>query len=154
MPATSSLDLDRDPRSIVGTREFDAIGSSRNMVPTKVWHRRWHGSRTTWRRKLSSKLFFACGLSKEGMAVRPRNNEGDGAMLELLLYCHMIANTKYAGHFAAVTAFIATVKAQCDRLLAPVVPGRKQPAPVFEGWTEQELARLLARLDAYVTSMV
>ena len=24
MPATSSLDLDRDPRSIVGTREFDA----------------------------------------------------------------------------------------------------------------------------------
>jgi hypothetical protein len=65
-----------------------------------------------------------------------------------------IANTKYAGHFAAVTAFIATVKAQCDRLLAPVVPGRKQPAPVFEGWTEQELARLLARLDAYVTSMV
>jgi hypothetical protein len=74
-------------------------------------------------------------------------------MLELLLYCHMIANLKYADHFAAVTAFIATVKAQCDCLFAPVAPGRKQLAPVFAGWTEQELARLLARLDAYVVSM-
>ena len=72
-------------------------------------------------------------------------------MLELLLYCHMIANMKYAGHFAAVTAFIAMVKAQCDRLFAPVASGRNQP--VFEGWTEQELARWLARLGAYVASM-
>ncbi|HTE75381.1 MAG TPA: hypothetical protein VK653_01420 [Xanthobacteraceae bacterium] len=71
-------------------------------------------------------------------------------MLELLLYCHMNANMKYAGHFAAVTAFIAMVNAQCDRLFAS---GRKHLAPVFEGWTEQELVRLLARLDAYVASM-
>jgi hypothetical protein len=74
-------------------------------------------------------------------------------MLELLLYCHMIANMKYAGHFAAVTAFIAMVKAQCDRLFASGASGRKHLAPVFEGWTEQELVRLLARLDAYVASM-
>jgi hypothetical protein len=74
-------------------------------------------------------------------------------MLELLLYCHIIANMKYAGHFAAVTAFIATVKAQCDRLFAPVVPGRKQLAPVFTGGMEEELARLLVRLEAYVASM-
>jgi hypothetical protein len=72
-------------------------------------------------------------------------------MLELL-YCHMIANMKCAGHFAAVTAFIAMVKAQCDRLFAPAVPGRKHLPPVVEGGTEQELARLLARLDAYVVS--
>jgi hypothetical protein len=74
-------------------------------------------------------------------------------MLELLLYCYMIANLKYPGHFAAVTAFIATVKAQYDCLFAPVASGRNQLAPVIEGWTEQELARLLARLEAYVASM-
>ena len=74
-------------------------------------------------------------------------------MLELLLYCHMIANLKYPGHFAAVTAFIATVKAQCDRLLAPVASGREELAQLFAGGMEQELARLLARLDAYVASM-
>jgi hypothetical protein len=78
-------------------------------------------------------------------------------MLELLLYCHMVANMKYADHFAAVTAFIAMVKAQCDRLFASVAPPvascRKHLAPVFEGRTEQELVRLLARLDAYVASM-
>ena len=74
-------------------------------------------------------------------------------MLELLLYCHMIANMKYPGHFAAVTAFIATVKAQWDRLFAPVASGRKQLAPLFAGGMEQELARLLVRLDAYVASM-
>jgi hypothetical protein len=45
------------------------------------------------------------------------------------------------------------VKAQCDRLFASVASGRKHLAPVFEGWTEQELVRLLARLDAYVASM-
>jgi hypothetical protein len=77
-------------------------------------------------------------------------------MLELLLYCYVTANLKYPGHFAAVTAVIATVKAQCDRLFAPVVSvvyGRNQLAPVFAGWSEQELARLLARLEAYVASM-
>ena len=74
-------------------------------------------------------------------------------MLELLLYCHMIANLKYPGHFAAVTAFIATVKAQCDRLFTPVASGRKQLAPAFAGGMEPELARMLARLDAYVASM-
>jgi len=77
-------------------------------------------------------------------------------MLELLLYCHMIANMKYPGYFAAVTAVIATVKAQCDRLFAPVAPVascRNQLAPVFAGEMEQELARLLARLEAYVASM-
>jgi len=72
-------------------------------------------------------------------------------MLELLLYCYIVANLKYPGHFAAVTAFIATVKAQCDRLFVPVASGRNQP--VFEDWTEQELARWLARLEAYVASM-
>ena len=45
------------------------------------------------------------------------------------------------------------VKAQCDRLFASVASGRKHLAPVFEDWTEQELVRLLARLDAYVASM-
>jgi len=74
-------------------------------------------------------------------------------MLELLLYCHMIANMKYAGHFAAVTDFIDGVKAQCTRLLAPIVSGRKQPACVFDCWTEQALVRSLDRLDAYVTLM-
>ncbi|HEV2624911.1 MAG TPA: hypothetical protein VGV62_07300 [Xanthobacteraceae bacterium] len=77
-------------------------------------------------------------------------------MLELLLYCYVTANLKYPGHFAAVTAVIATVKAQCDRLFAPVAPiiyGRNQLAPLFAGWTEQELARLLTRLEAYVVSM-
>jgi len=53
-------------------------------------------------------------------------------MLELLLYCHMIANMKYAGYFAAVTAVIATVKAQCDRLFTPVASGHQQLTPVFE----------------------
>lgn len=72
-------------------------------------------------------------------------------MLELLLYCYIVANLKYPGYFAAVAAFIATVKAQCDRLFAPVASGRNQL--VFEGWTEQELARWLARLEAYVASM-
>jgi hypothetical protein len=77
-------------------------------------------------------------------------------MLELLLYCYIVANLKYPGHLAAVTAFIATVKAQCDGLFAPVAPVascRNQLAPVFENWTEQELARWLARLEAYVASM-
>ena len=77
-------------------------------------------------------------------------------MLELLLYCHTIANMKYPGYFAAVTAVIATVKAQCDRLFAPAAlaaSSSKQLAPVFAGRTEQELVRLLARLDAYVASM-
>jgi hypothetical protein len=77
-------------------------------------------------------------------------------MLELLLYCYMIANLKYPGHFAAVAAFIATVKAQCDRLFVPVAPVascRNQLAPVFDGWTEQELARWLARLETYVASI-
>ncbi len=73
-------------------------------------------------------------------------------MLELLSYCHMIANMKYAGYFAAVTAVIATVKAQCDRLFTPVASGHQQLTPVFEDWTEQELVRLLTRLDAYVAS--
>jgi hypothetical protein len=75
-------------------------------------------------------------------------------MLELLLYCYMIANLKYPGHFAAVAAFIAMVKAQCDRLFVPVASGRSQLAPVFDGWTEEELARRLAQLEAYVASMV
>jgi hypothetical protein len=77
-------------------------------------------------------------------------------MLELLLYCHMIANMKYPGYFVAITAVIATVKAQCDRLFAPAAPvasRRKQLAPVFAGGMEQELVRLLARLDAYVASI-
>jgi hypothetical protein len=74
-------------------------------------------------------------------------------MLELLLYCHMIANMKYAGHFTALTAFIAMVKAQCDRLFASATFDRKHLAPVLESWTEQELVRLLARLDADVASM-
>ena len=74
-------------------------------------------------------------------------------MLELLLYCHMIANMKYAGHFAAVADFIDRMKAQCTGLLAPIVSGRKQPASVFDCWTEQALVRSLDRLDAYVTSM-
>jgi len=77
-------------------------------------------------------------------------------MPELLLYCYMIANLKYPGHFAAVAAFIAMVKAQCDRLfvsVAPVASRRSQLAPVFDGWTEEELARRLAQLEAYVASM-
>ena len=74
-------------------------------------------------------------------------------MLELLLYCHMIANMKYAGHFAAVADFIDRMKAQCTRLLAPIVSGRRQPAAVFDCWTEQTLVRSLDRLDAYVTLM-
>jgi len=74
-------------------------------------------------------------------------------MLELLLYCYIVANLKYPGYFAAVAAFIATVKAQCDRLFAPVASGCNQLAPVFDGWTEEELARWLARLEAYVASM-
>jgi hypothetical protein len=74
-------------------------------------------------------------------------------MLELLLYCHIVTNMKYPGYFAAVAAFIATVKAQCDRLFAPVASGRNQLAPVFDGWTEQELARWLARLEAYVATL-
>jgi hypothetical protein len=74
-------------------------------------------------------------------------------MLELLLYCHMIANMKYPGHFAAVTVSIATVKAQCDRLLAPAASGREELTQPFAGGMEQELASLLARLDTYVASM-
>jgi hypothetical protein len=76
-------------------------------------------------------------------------------MLELLLYCYIVANLKYPGHFAAVAACIAMVKAQCDRLFVPVAPVascRNQLAPVFDGWTEEELARWLARLEAYVAS--
>jgi hypothetical protein len=77
-------------------------------------------------------------------------------MLELLLHCYIVANLKYPGYFAAIAAFIATVKAQCDGLFMPVAPVascRNQLAPVFENWTEQELARWLARLEAYVASM-
>ena len=75
-------------------------------------------------------------------------------MLELLLHCYIVANLKYPGYFAAIAAFIATVKAQCDGLFMPVAPVascRNQLAPVFENWTEQ--ARWLARLEAYVASM-
>ena len=74
-------------------------------------------------------------------------------MLEFLLYCHMVANMKYAGHSAAVTDLVGMARAQCNRLRALVVSGGKQPASVFDCWTEKELARSLARLDAYVTSM-
>jgi hypothetical protein len=79
-------------------------------------------------------------------------------MLELLLYCHMIANLKYAGHIAAAVDFIGSAKAQCSRLLAAVMSGREQPrskqlVSMFDCWTERELTRSLDRLDAYVTSM-
>jgi hypothetical protein len=79
-------------------------------------------------------------------------------MLELLLYCHMIASLKYAGHIAAAADFIGSAKAQCSRLLAAVMSGREQPrskqlASMFDCWTERELTRSLDRLDAYVTSM-
>jgi hypothetical protein len=71
-------------------------------------------------------------------------------MLELLLYCHMIANLKYAGHIAAVADFVGRAKSQLGAL---VLPGRTQPASMFDCWTERELTRSLDRLDAYVASM-
>ncbi len=74
-------------------------------------------------------------------------------MLELLLYCHMIANLKYAGPIAAVADFIGSAKTQCRRLLAGAISGRKQAAAGFDCWTERELMRSLDRLEAYVSSM-
>jgi hypothetical protein len=71
-------------------------------------------------------------------------------MLELLLYCHMFAAMRYAGHIAAVTDFLGGARAWCRRWLAP---GRTEPAPMFACWIEGELTRSLDRLDAYVTSM-
>jgi hypothetical protein len=70
-------------------------------------------------------------------------------MLELLLYCHMFANMRYAGHVAAVTDLLGSAMAWCRRWLAP---GRTEPASMFECWVERELMRSLDRLDAYVTS--
>jgi len=73
-------------------------------------------------------------------------------MLELLLYCHMIANIKYAGHIAAVMGFVDKAKMRCAGLFMPAVSGRGQTASVSAWWTEQELVRSLDRLDAYVSS--
>ncbi len=74
-------------------------------------------------------------------------------MLELLLYCHMFANMRYAGHVAAVTDFLGSAMVWSRRWLAPVAPGRTEPASMFECWVERELMRSLDRLDAYVASM-
>jgi hypothetical protein len=84
-------------------------------------------------------------------------------MLELLLYCHTIANLKYAGHIAAAMDFIGSAKTRCSRLLVAVVysreqpvskqPVSKQPVSMFDCWTERELARSLDRLGAYVASV-
>jgi hypothetical protein len=72
-------------------------------------------------------------------------------MLELLLYCHLFANMRFASHIAAVTDFIDEVKIYCSRVYGAVVRGTREPA--FGGWTERELVRSLDRLDAYVSSM-
>jgi hypothetical protein len=74
-------------------------------------------------------------------------------MLELLLYCHMFANMRCAGHIAAVMDFLGSAMARCRRWRAPVVRGRTEPVSMFECWVERELMRSLDRLDAYVTSM-
>jgi hypothetical protein len=74
-------------------------------------------------------------------------------MLELLLYCHMIANMRFAGHIAAVVDFIGEAKLHCSRLFAPVVRGSREPASAFGAWTERELMRSLDRLEVYVSSM-
>jgi len=74
-------------------------------------------------------------------------------MLELLLYCHMFANVKYAGEIAAVMDFVGSLKSRCKRLLAPAAAGCREPVSAFGFWTELELARSLDRLDAYVGSV-
>jgi hypothetical protein len=74
-------------------------------------------------------------------------------MLELLLYCHMFANMRFAGHIAAAADFIGAAKMRCDRLLAPAMRGSREPGSAFIDWTEAELMRSLDRLDAYVSSM-
>jgi hypothetical protein len=81
-------------------------------------------------------------------AAREHASEGEKAMLELLLYCHMFASLKYAGEIMAVTEFVGELKA---RLLA-LAPGRREPACGFGFWSERELRLSLDRLDAYVTS--
>jgi hypothetical protein len=69
-------------------------------------------------------------------------------MLELLLYCHMFANMRFAGHIAAAADFIGETRMRCGHLLAPLVRGRGEPADGPWLWTEQ-----LDRLDAYVGSL-
>lgn len=73
-------------------------------------------------------------------------------MLELLLYCHMIANMRFAGHIAAVVDFIGEAKMHGSRLFAPV-RGSREPASAVGSWTERELVRSLDRLEVYVSSM-
>jgi hypothetical protein len=74
-------------------------------------------------------------------------------MLELLLYCHMLANIKYAGQIAAVVAFAGRVKTRCVRYVAPSATGRAQPVFAPCWLSERDMLRSLDRLDAYVSSM-
>jgi hypothetical protein len=69
-------------------------------------------------------------------------------MLELLLYCHMFAHMRFAGHIAAVADVIGETRMRCGHLLAPLVRGRREPAGGVWLWAEQ-----LNRLDAYVGSI-
>jgi hypothetical protein len=68
-------------------------------------------------------------------------------MLELLLYCNMLASLKYAGEIVAVMDCIAALKV---RLLVLVAPSREPGGCGF--WNERELRLSLDRLDAYVAS--
>ncbi len=77
-------------------------------------------------------------------------------MLELLLYCHLFANIRYAAEIAAVADFIATALMHGRAWLMRSF-GREHPAmpfgPAGEQACPQVLAGSLARLDAYVSSM-
>ena len=69
-------------------------------------------------------------------------------MLELLLYCHMLANIRFAAEIAAVMDFVESLKTRCRHLFAPAAASRREPAYVYSLWLEQSLDRL----DAYVGS--
>jgi hypothetical protein len=78
-------------------------------------------------------------------------------MLELLLYCQMVARLRYADEIMLVMDFIGDflsdfpgdLKARCRRLVAPAVAARREPVCPFGFWTEHSLDRL----DAYVGSV-
>jgi hypothetical protein len=88
------------------------------------------------------------GMSEWRVAVRHGSSKRERVMLELLLYCYLFANMRFAGPIAAVADFVDDLKTRCMRLVAPAMMDRREPAGGAWLWTEQ-----LNRLDAYVGSI-